>query len=309
MKKVKVKVPATSANLGPGFDSLGIALEIYNEIVIEKNEPFSIRIYGEGAEEIVTTEENIVYQSAIKVLNIANKRGCSDESNESFRISLHNNIPSTRGLGSSSSAVVGGILGMNRLLGNPLSIQELLGIAVKFEGHPDNALPAFFGGLVASMTEEDGTVLWKKKLLPDEWRYVIVIPKCKLSTVKAREILPKTIPMKDAVFNLSRLSLLMIGFETGNYNLVAKSMKDKLHENYRASLIPGMEKAIQASRELEVPIALSGAGPTVIGIARNELHGSDLAGQMMNIFVKEGIDADCKIVKGNEDGAMIEEVE
>ncbi|NBG87956.1 homoserine kinase [Isachenkonia alkalipeptolytica] len=318
---VIVKIPATTANLGPGFDCLGLALNLYNYVSLEKSKEFKIEIMGEGREDISKDQGNIVYQCIQAVVKKAyEKKGFQERRNkrkeyqknifkkEDFKtlhITLTNNIPPARGLGSSSSALVGGALGANYLLGSPLSHGELLKIMTEIEGHPDNILPALFGGLLVSTQLEDGEILWSKTKVNPQWRYVVVIPDFQLTTDKSRSALPKNIPFKDAAFNLGRISLVMEGFLKEDISLLGKVMDDRIHEPYRRELVPGLKEILKTLRRERYPVALSGAGPTVMAIVESEEEGEGLGKRMQEIFLQYEVTSSVKVLSPNNNGAEV----
>ncbi len=314
---VIVKIPATTANLGPGFDCLGLALNLFNYVSLEKSKEFKIVIMGEGKGDISREKSNIVYRCIQAVVEKAyekkgfqqrnenRKNSFSKEDFEHLQITLTNNIPPARGLGSSSSALVGGALGANYLLGSPLSNRELLRIMTKIEGHPDNILPAFFGGLVVSTQLDDGEILWSKTKVNPQWRYVAVIPDFQLTTEKSRSVLPENVPFSDAAFNLGRISLVMEGFLKEDISLLGKVMDDRIHEPYRRDLVPGLKEILQTLRRERYPAALSGAGPTVMAIVENEEEGEGLGKRIQEIFLQYEVASSIKVLAPNNSGAEV----
>lgn len=259
---VKVRVPATSANMGPGFDSIGIAFNLYNEFEFTKIDR-GLEFFGFDKE--YCNEDNIVY----KAMDICFKK-CNYKSN-GIRIKLVNqDIPISRGLGSSSSCIVAGLLGANYIMGNILSKDELFKIGVEIEGHPDNIAPAFFGSMVVSVMEED-KVLYNKIDIKSGVKFISIIPNFKLSTELARSVLPSSISFKDAIFNISRAALMVSSFTTGKYELLKSSCKDALHEKYRSPLIENFDKVYDKCMELDVLATfLSGAGPTIVAVIKED---------------------------------------
>ncbi|MBE6051296.1 MAG: homoserine kinase [Clostridium sp.] len=256
---IKVRVPATSANMGPGFDSLGIALNLYNEFSFEEIEE-GIRF--KGFPEEFCNEENIVYQSMMKCFN---KAGYLVKGLEIC--ALKQDIPVSRGLGSSSSCIVGGLVGANAILKNKFSKDELLQMAVEIEGHPDNVAPALLGDMVVAIMEKD-RVYYEKIKVHDGLKFIPVIPNFRLSTKDAREVLPKQISLQDGIHNVSRSSLLVASMISGNKELLRYACKDKFHEDYRSELIPGFkELKNEAYRVGALGSYLSGAGPTIMVIS------------------------------------------
>ncbi len=314
---VIVKIPATTANLGPGFDCLGLALNLYNYVSIEKSNVFKVVIMGEGKEDISPEKSNIVYQCIQAVVEKAfGKKGFrerNEKENDSFKkedfenlqITLTNNIPPARGLGSSSSALVGGALGANYLLGSPLSNRELIRIMTKIEGHSDNILPAFFGGLLVSTQLDDGEILWSKTKVNPQWRCVVVIPDFQLTTEKSRSVLPENVPFSDAAFNLGRISLVMEGFLKEDISLLGKVMDDRIHEPYRRDLVPGLKDILETLRRERYPAALSGAGPTVMAIVESEEEGEGLGKRIQEMFLQHKVTSSVKVLSPNNSGAEV----
>jgi homoserine kinase len=260
---VCVQVPATAANLGPGFDCLGMALQLYNTVEMARlgTGGLSIEVQGEGAGEIARDETNIVYRAAMRVFKQAGNPPAG------LKIKLVNNIPVARGLGSSAAAIVGALIAANLLCGNKLSQKELLNLAASLEGHPDNVAPALLGGVVVSVAVE-GEIKCVKITPPPGLKAVLAIPEFTVLTKTAREVLPQMVNMQDAVFNLGRLALLITAFHQGDLGLLPTAMEDRLHQPYRASLVPGMKKVLAAARLAGARgVCLSGAGPSIIALA------------------------------------------
>lgn len=262
MKKNKlILVPATSANVGPGFDCLGIALDLYNEIEYEyAGEPgdFEAEIIGEGNDSLSKGKDNLICISFKKTFDFSKKNP------PGIKIKQTNRIPLSRGLGSSSAAIVGGIVLANEILGNTLTMEEMLKIAVDIEGHPDNVAPALLGGFVISFKENDD-IISKKINVPEEISTTVIVPDFHLSTKESRGVLPKVVSMGDAIFNVSRVSLLVSSLITEDYKMIKSAFADKLHQNYRATLIPGLIEVIEEAGKMDIlGTALSGAGPSII---------------------------------------------
>ncbi|MEW8959016.1 Homoserine kinase [Moorella humiferrea] len=257
-----VRVPATTANLGPGFDTIGMALDLYDEVYIEVSQNLEINVTGEGEATIPRGPENIAFRAAMAVFARTGQRGVN------LKINMHNNIPVARGLGSSAAALVGGLVGANVLLGEPLSSEELIELATQLEGHPDNVAPAILGGLVVAARE--GEKVYCRRLEPPVGlTTVVAIPHFTLSTKVSRGVLPAKVDLADAVFNLSRVGLFLLAVQAGDLELMGKMMEDKLHQPYRLSLVPGMAEVFGAAREAgALAVALSGSGPSVIAFCR-----------------------------------------
>ena len=261
-----VKVNATSANLCVGFDVLGLALDIKNIFTFEKSKDFEF--YGFD-EKYCSKEHNMVYDSYIEVFNVLNKKPIP------VRIGFSGDIPVSRGLGSSSSLIVGGVFAANHILGEPLSINECFDICAKLEGHPDNVAPAIYGGLVASYKIGD-------KYYPNLYhvsnklKFITIIPPFELKTEMARGVLPHELPYKDIVNNMSRIVNIPRAFEDGYLILINNLFDDKLHEPYRGKLINGFLEIKELCNSKGVALCISGSGSTMLAIAEDYNILSDL---------------------------------
>ena len=258
-KKVTVRVPATSANCGPGFDTLGLACNLYNYFTYELiDQGLSLKIEGEGTEKLKAGKNNLAFLSFYKVWDmiVGSKTGLS--------VIMSNNIPLSRGLGSSSTAIVAGLVAANHLTGNTLSKNEIVQLATEIEGHPDNVAPAILGGMTISYVD-NGKASSLKFLPLKPFKLVAVVPDMPLATSLARRAIPKTVPHQDAVFNTSRAALLVGAMLTGDYQHLAAGLDDRLHQPYRAHLIPGMEDAFKAAvNNGAFNAIISGAGSTLM---------------------------------------------
>ncbi len=293
---IRVQVPATTANLGPGFDTLGMALKLYNTVEMQLiPKGLVIEIFGDGASDIARNERNLVYRAAVKVFEQTGYQPSG------LKIKLTNQIPLSRGLGSSAAAIVGGIVAANKLAGSKLSTETLLALATEMEGHPDNVAPALLGGIVVSAAVE-GEVQWAKIQPPLGLKTVVAIPDFKLSTRSAREVLPGQVSLSDAVFNVSRTALLVAALCQGDLSKLSYAMEDRLHQNYRAALIPGMKKVLAATKLAGAKgVVLSGAGPTVIALADDNF---DLIAQVMRkTFHENGVMAKVMVLEPSASGA------
>ena len=272
--KITVKVPATTANLGPGFDCLGLALPIYNTITIEETvlpgTGIEINVINdnETADELLMEhmpmDENSIIYKAVELLY--NSIG---QSPSELKITVQSQIPVARGLGSSASVIVGGLIAANELLGHPADEAALLSIASEVEGHPDNVTPAVVGGLVMTSQEDDGSIIYRKLNWPQEWNITVCIPDYELSTEISRSVLPKEVPMEDAVFNAKRLAMLIEAINTKDADLMKYALQDRLHQPYRMKLVPGLDKILENLKHEEnvLGCVLSGAGPGIIVIS------------------------------------------
>ncbi len=301
MKSVTVYVPATTANLGPGFDTLGLALDLWNEAEFSQNgdADLSMSITGEGVGQLPTNETNAIAAAALQLYALAGK----DPGGLVIRCT--NRIPLISGLGSSSAALLTGMLGANALLGEPCSHQDILTMATENEGHPDNVVPAMLGGLVASVLRADQIVT--RKLLVSPMAITVVFPDFYFPTKAARAILPEYVLREDAIFNVSRAVLVIKSLETGDLELLGQVMEDSLHQPYRLPLIPGALAAIQAARQAGASaVALSGAGPSLIAFSRQPSDaGIGLA--MQRAFEQAGLTARIFPLNISQSGASVVE--
>ena len=268
-QKVVVDVPATTANLGPGFDCLGAALDLNNRFAMRRieggGERFELIIEGSEGSHLRGGPENLVYRAAQRVWKAAGLEPVALEA----RVRLA--VPPARGLGSSATAIVAGLMGANALVGEPLSKEKLLELAIDIEGHPDNVVPSLLGGLC--MTAKAASQRWR--VVRCEWapsvKAVVAIPSIRLSTSEARRAMPKAIPVGDAVVNLGALTLLLQGLRTGNGDLISDGMHDRLHEPYRWRLIKGGDEVKQAAMDAGAwGCAISGAGPSVLALCEED---------------------------------------
>ncbi len=263
--EVRVRVPASTTNLGPGFDALGVALGLHNELTLRDAEVSSVEVSGEGAGLVETGPDNLVQRAAAR---LAEAVGAPPPR---LHIRLHNRIPVSRGLGSSSAAIVGGLVGANALLGSPLSRQELLGLAVQMEGHPDNVTPALFGGFHV-MAQSQAGLHHVRLPFPNRLRVVVCIPGVAVSTEAARRVLPDNYSRADMVFNLSRSAMLVAVLLTGELTLLREAMEDRVHQPYRSPLIPGFDSALRAARAAGAAGAcLSGSGSTLLALTETNV--------------------------------------
>ena len=259
MNRVTIRVPATTANLGPGFDAFGCALSLYTGVTFEETEA-GLEITG--CDEAFAGPDNLAYTAYCAVLNTMS------EEVRGVKIHIDAHIPICRGLGSSAALLVAGAMGANVLRGNKLSTQGLLNITNAMEGHPDNLAPAFYGGLTASMVDNGLPVCVIFPLHPD-WEFVALIPDFDLPTTLARSVLPGQVSRADAIYNVSHGALVLKALELGDEKLLRTAMQDRLHQNYRKSLIPDYEKIEALVRTTRAGFCLSGAGPSLLCITRS----------------------------------------
>ncbi len=255
---MKIRIPASSANLGPGFDSFGIAWQLYNEIEFEAL-PQGLRI--EGCEERFQNENNL----ALRAFSHTLKKFGVKQKGTLIRF-VNSDIPVSRGLGSSAALIAAGVKAADALYGLGLGPGVLLNLATEVEGHPDNVAPALFGGMTVSLLEGK-RALTRRFNVHEKLRFTLLIPPFELSTALSRSVMPKEVSMHDAVFNLSRAALLPHALETGDHELLRVCLQDRLHQPYRRSLIDGMEQAERLSEEAGcIGLCLSGAGSTLLCI-------------------------------------------
>ena len=259
MKRVTIRVPATTANLGPGFDAFGCALSLYTDVTFEETEE-GLEIIG--CDEAFTGPDNMAYTSSCAVL------ASLSEEVRGVKIHIESNIPVCRGLGSSAALLVAGAMGANVLRGNKLSTQGLLNITNAMEGHPDNLAPAFYGGLTASMVDNGLPVTVSFPLHP-EWEFLALVPDFDLPTPLARAALPTEYDRSDAVYNIAHGAMVLKALELGDEKLLRNAMQDRIHQPYRKKLIRDYDKIQALIRTTGAAFCLSGAGPTLLCITRN----------------------------------------
>jgi homoserine kinase len=296
--KLKIRVPATTANLGPGFDCLGLALDWWNSIEVETiARGLQVQVDCPQGVEIPCNSRNLVVYGMNAAFKLAGRK------RPPCRIRMTTRIPIARGLGSSSAAIVGGLVAGNALLGNVYSRDELVTIATRIEGHPDNVAPALLGGLmVAAM--EDRQVTVARFPVPRELRCVLFVPDQALLTIKARGVLPKRIPCADAVYNASRVALWIAALRERRWEWLEAATQDRLHQPYRAKLVPGMYALFEAAMKAGARgAALSGAGPSIIAFAVH--HGESVARAMMQAARKIGLAGATRVVAVSPYGARV----
>lgn len=302
---IRLKVPATTANLGSGFDTLGMALTLYNLFTIKEILPegeYTCEISGEGVDELKDARKNMLVTSYIKACNEWNVpvKGFSFES--------CNAVPLNRGLGSSSTAVVAGVALANILSGLNLPEAELLRVMTKIEGHPDNVVPCYIGGMTVSCWDGESLRYVRLPALPDDLNVIAAVPDFQVHTEDARKILPESVPFRDAVFNVSHASILCAAWAMGRWDLLRVGMEDRLHQPHRAKLFPGStgEKFFsEISNHPDcVANAISGSGPTMIAI----VHGpaGKLSEAMCRIFTDGGAASHFFVLNCSSYGTVIE---
>jgi homoserine kinase len=267
--KISVKVPATTANIGPGFDSFGMAIPIYNIVTIEETVLGGVEIELISKDDEIqdlhlpADDTNIIY-GAIEQLY-----ACVGQVPSAIKVTIDTSIPIAKGLGSSASVIVGALIAANELLGKPADLDALLSIANEVEGHPDNTTPAFLGGFCISSLEEDGSIKYCKLDWPEDWKLTLCVPDFELSTSISRSVLPEQVSREDAVFNIRRAAMLVHAIHTQDSELMKLAMQDKLHQPYRVRFVPGLEDVMEELKTFDnvLGVALSGAGPSILVIS------------------------------------------
>ena len=298
-RKATARIPASTTNLGPGFDVLGLALQLYSTVSLEiTGSSTEVVVSGVDVEKIPSTPEHIAFQA---VESIFQRSGVQQP--DGLKLTIANGIPAIRGLGGSGTAILGGLLTANVLCGNMFSLSEILNFSTAIEGHPDNVAASLYGGLVISVQEEEH--IHTIQLVCDPALHVVLaIPEFTLSTQKARDILPKTVDFADAIYNISRSSLLVASIATGKLDMLPLAMKDKLHQPYRSTLIPGFNDVVEAATSAgALSIALSGAGPTIAAYCLNNMD--QVGNRMQEVFNQHGIPCKIKVLSADLDGATV----
>ncbi|MFT3951293.1 MAG: homoserine kinase [Oscillospiraceae bacterium] len=256
---IQIRIPATSANLGAGFDALGLALGFYNYVEIGESDRVEICTTDENCD-VPTDESNLIYRSAQDLYRVCGK------TLGGLKLVQTNQIPFARGLGSSSACIAAGLVGANVLLGSPLSQDDLIDLAAQIEGHPDNTAPALLGGIVTAVF--DGRrVHWVRQEVYTKLKFAAIIPDFELKTERARACLPTEVSHKDAVYNLSRAALFSASLLTGKFENLRTAVHDRLHQPYRMELIPRCRDVFDiAYSHGAYGVFISGAGPTVMAI-------------------------------------------
>lgn len=257
-----IRTPATTANMGPGYDVIGMALGMYNELQIQRaccSEASSLDIFGEGEERADDPEENLIF--------VSYKRACEKLGLEvhNLRVKCLNRIPFARGLGSSSAAIVSGVLAAQLIHDFPMSLEDILDLISELDGHPDNVLPCLLGGAVLSARNAEGKLFYERITVHSDIQAYVYIPEIEVKTKEARQTLPDCYPASDVVHNLGHLAILVQALANGNHENLKHAMRDRLHEPYRFPLIPGLEAVADKARSLDHwGVALSGSGPSLL---------------------------------------------
>ena len=265
---VTVRAPATTANLGPGYDCLGMALEVWNRLtaaILPDGSSPSVAISGEGAGELAADTDNLTYR-AMEFLY-----GEADAPMPPLSLHCENAIPLSRGMGSSAAAIAGGLVAANALLDNPFNANELLEMAATIEGHPDNVAAAVHGGLRLVVSDADNRIYTAPVNIPAELRAVLLIPEHRIATVDARRVLPAEVSVADAVYNMSRAALLVAAMEGSRPEYLQIATQDCLHQPYRQAIFPAMRVIFKAAMDAgALGVFLSGSGSTILGLTQGK---------------------------------------
>jgi len=299
---VAIAVPATTANIGPGFDCLGAALTLYNSFTFSllnsTSEAVVITATGTEADRVSTDTSNLAYQAFAKLYRQLGR------SVPSVKIDIQLGVPLARGLGSSATAIAAGVMGANILAGSPLNLEAIVKLAVEIEGHPDNVVPALMGGCRLAATGVKGE--WQICDIP--WHpsiaAIAAIPNFELSTAEARRVLPDSYSRADAIFNTAHLGLLIRGLETGNADWLQAALQDRIHQPYRQALIPGYEVVQQAAIAAGAyGLVISGAGPTLLALAE-VTQAEQVQAAIATAWKNQTIDAIVQVLQIDHQGAI-----
>lgn len=294
-REVSVAVPATTANLGPGFDCLGMALDWWNHLQVSVASSPMVTVEGEGADSLSATEENLVYRAARAAFLEAG------ETPPPLAIRCQNAIPLARGLGSSAAAIVGGLVAGNALCESPLDQQSLLRLAVEMEGHADNVTPALLGGCQV-VVRNDNEVIASSVPYPDALMAVVYVPDVPMSTHHARAILPGMVSREDAVYNIGRVAMLVNALSTGSLEGLDVATQDRLHQPVREGIFPAMKYIFRAARDAgALGVFLSGGGSSVLALSTDRLM--TIGFEMADAAEKAGVTGNFKVTRPTPLGA------
>lgn len=296
----QIKVPATSANLGAGFDCFGLALELYLTIKgkASSSENWEITVSGQGADILPKNENNLIARVANFVAN------AEKISLPALSLEVENNVPLARGLGSSAAAIVSGIAIIEAIRGQEFEESKFFHYATEFENHPDNIAAARYGGFTIAVGSSQGQVLVLKQPWPKRIKALVTIPDFLLDTQKARSVLPTSYSRSDAVFNLQHALLFQSALMQENFSLIEEALLDKWHQPFRAPLVPGLEQSLALKMPGLLGVALSGSGPTLLALATENFD--NIAEKLKQIFAGHNISAETKLLEINTQGRIIE---
>ena len=294
---IRLRVPASSANMGAGFDTLGMAVGLYNRIQIEEI-PSGLEIINKNTQSFIPKDgNNLIYSAMMYLFESVGYKP------KGYRIVQNSKIPMTRGLGSSSACIIGGMLAANIISGRTLSYNEIIHLAAKMEGHPDNVGPALFGGFCVSLTDGDKTIIKSTKIERDI-KFAVIIPDFFVATKKSRGVLPSRVDFKDAVYNIGHASMFQAAMLTGDMNALKMSAKDKLHQQYRKNYVDGMEDIFEKTYALGSHATyLSGSGPTILSVLDGDYD--KFSDGMKKYFEENNLKWKCMILPIDNVGAVV----
>ena len=299
--KVEVRAPATTANLGPGYDCLGLALDLWNRLTVTtlgENATPSVSVSGEGAGELEADTGNLTYRAMAFLYAEA------DAPMPPLALHCENAIPLSRGLGSSASAIAGGLVAANTLLDGPFSASDLLEMAATIEGHPDNVAAAVHGGLQLVVMDEDNRLYTAPIGVPPDLQAVLFIPERRIATADARRVLPGAVSMADAVYNMSRAALLVAGMQSNRPEYFNIATQDRLHQPYRQSIFPPMKVIFAAARNAgALGVFLSGSGSTILAFAQE--RAMTVAYEMFDAARLAGVEGRVEVTQPTDQGAHV----
>lgn len=294
---IKVKIPASSANMGAGFDTLGVALNLYSRLEIEEI-PEGLEINTLNSKGFVPKDENnLIYRAMVKLFDY------TDYKAGGLRITQDSSIPMTRGLGSSSACIIGGMLAANIISGRKLTYSEILNLASQMEGHPDNAAPALYGGFCVSLFDGEKTITKSTKINP-RIKFAVMIPDYFVATKKSRGVLPESVPLKDAAFNIAHASMFQSALINGDMRLLKESVRDRLHQQYRKSYVDGFDEIFAKTYEAGSKATyLSGSGPTIVSVLDGNYF--EFNAEMQRFFKENAHEWTCMILSVDNVGAVV----
>lgn len=297
---IKLRVPASSANMGAGFDTLGVALGLYNRITIEEI-PEGIEVINKNTQSFIPRDKNnLIYRAMLELFSHVKYIP------KGYRIIQNSQIPMTRGLGSSSACIVGGMLAANIISGRKLSYEEIIHLAAKMEGHPDNVGPAMYGGFCVSLTDGDTTII-KSTKIENDIKFAVIVPDYFVATKKSRGVLPSTVGFKDAVYNISHASMFQAAMLSGDMSALRFGVKDRLHQHYRKSYIDGMDDIFSETYSLgSCATYLSGSGPTILSVLDGDYE--TFSAGMQEYFKENSLKWKCMILPIDNVGAVVSEI-
>ncbi|MCH8744525.1 MAG: homoserine kinase [Chloroflexi bacterium] len=303
MNSIRVLSPATTANLGPGFDCLGMSLDLWNSLEVIPGEPTGsvplVEIIGEGEGELAADRSNLVYRAMEFLFREA------DEKLPPLRLVCHNQVPLSRGLGSSAAAIAGGLVAANSLCRQTFTANELLEMAATIEGHPDNVAAAILGGLRLVVSDQEQLYTVPIPVPPNVYA-VLLVPDLRIATEEARRVLPSKVSVADAVYNMGRIALLVAGMATDHTEYLAVATQDQLHQPYRQAIFPAMKLIVKAARDAgALGVFLSGSGSTILALTQG--REMTVAYEMAEAARQAGVECRVQVVRPTELGAHIVE--